>query len=301
MFNGMHENTMFTHNICGQTFETTPYKILHRDYHCACELVISRNVAAKRISDRNRFKLKKYTNTRNPVTVMCNKCGAEVQFQDLFSCIKANYCPNCSRKNYYSDKKIHEMVKDLSGNHLSLLDISPGSKVKSRDLTFHCNDCGKTIVIPLDKYLAGQTCICKGKMPYEEFKNYVYVCTGKQYMIGEEVKRKHYEIIHRKSGRIMILSKSVILCEINKKSDSSLLPYSKQNLLANHREMLYSISMIVKEMIKKKKDHFFIRFLKKRTGCSDSDILLGIWHGLFRFDRKRQNVLSLNFTKQLEK
>lgn len=296
-FNGMYKKTMFTHNSCGNSFETLPQKILYKDYHCSCELKISKNVAEKRVSERARFKLQKYSGPSDPVIVKCNECSAEIKFKTLYSCVEATTCPNCSRDNYYSDARIQTLVTDLSGKHLSLLNITTGSNKKSRMLTFHCNDCGETIYVPFDKFVAGQICKCGGKMPYKQFQEYVYTCTGKRYIVGKEVKRKYYEITNRKSGEIKVLPKKVILREINRSSDSVILKYSKATLFRNHRKILSSMTDVVEEMKRKKKDHFFIRFLKKRTGCTNSDILLGIWIGLFRFNRKRQNVLSLCNTK----
>ena len=98
------------------------------------------------------------------------------------------------------------------------------------------------------------------------------------------MKRKYYEIVDLETGEKKILAKQVILKEINRLSDSEILPYSKRTLLKKNEKKLKSIRSAIEDC---PNDKIPMRAFMKKNGCNESDIILAIWAGHVKLIRTR--------------
>lgn len=222
-FNGMNDKITLRHLECHNTtdtFTTTPRGFLEEGVRCICENRIMFNEAAEMIRKCGDFELVQYETADRDCIIRHLSCGKTfiVNFRKF---IKNPYC-RAEKPFERTYKSFRQEIKNLTGREYTLT----GSYVdKNTKVTIKHNVCGgETEYLPRH-FLDGQRCpFCSREIPEKEFPDMVKTATFGKFIITKRLTYNMYEILNTETSETQKLTKAKIIQEINRPTESPLLP-----------------------------------------------------------------------------
>jgi len=226
-FDGMNNRITLRHLEChntADTFTTTPRRFLEEGVRCICENRILFDEAAEKVRECGDFELVKYETADKDCVIRHLLCGKTfvVKYRKF---IKSPFC-RAEKPFERTYKSFRQEIKNLTGKEYTLTGsyIDKNTKVRIKH-----NICGRETEYLPRHFLDGQRCpYCGREIPEKEFPDMVRAATFGKYEIIKRLTSNLYEIVNTGTGETQQLTKSKIIQEINRPTESELLPCEKR-------------------------------------------------------------------------
>lgn len=224
-FESMTDPIKIKHNLCGRSYEITPSSFYYEDRRCPhCNNGLHIKKAKERVkTEHPDFRLIEFTSPKEMATFKHLKCGRtfEYQYNKFF---RKPWCKCC--KPYSDDTtSFEEEILRLTGDLYELVSEYVDAKTK---VEIKHKECGHNQKYGPMQFKRGQRCPkCSKTIPTKEFIKYVEEVTGGQYKITEQISGSDFIIEDTQTGRAKRMSKKYILQELERPTESEVLPLRK--------------------------------------------------------------------------
>jgi len=236
------------HKRCGREVLQIFDDFFFRGYKCKCWNMMSFEYAQNIIKNKGDFELVSFTNTHEPVTIKCNKCGQIRTYSDFSFTRRSIRCLSCESNNAETNssehihvrkprvdiKRVRSIIYNLVGSDYSVLDYNKINNDSHYSILVKHAECGKEFWTSYSGFLKGSRCQCEGlavQAPTSELKRYIYELSCGQYVCCDDeiIDRNNIHIQNTQSGEIHNISYKLALQEITRITPSTILPCNNVN------------------------------------------------------------------------
>lgn len=217
---------LFCHNVT-DTFTTTPRSFLEEGVRCRCENIISFSEAAEKVKARGDYELINFVSTERLCEIRHLACGKTftVKYRDF---VDSPYC-RAEWGKTRTHKQFVQEIQNLTGTEYQVI-----GKYRDRDtkVSIRHSVCGHTEQYLPRHFLDGERCnYCSREIPNAAFPKMVAASTYGRYQITGRPTSNLYNITDTETGTTKHLSKQKIIQEINRPTESPILPCPKRKKL----------------------------------------------------------------------
>ena len=222
------------HNKCGKSFQILKRNFFDYGQRCECENRITEQEARKVIEAKGDFKLIRFVNTSEPVTIKHNECGREFEW-NYHKFIKQPWCKICSPRQL-SEKEFIQTMTDLTGNEYTLLSEY---KDKKTAIEIGHEKCGNILSMTPIQFTRGKRCKhCNVMIKQQDISKLVSSVSDGKLEFIKMINNDMALVRHTDSNESFSIDKNYLVQEMRRPTKGK---YNQNKDLPNHIKADYSL------------------------------------------------------------